>query len=312
VSESQSDDIAVPIREISRVTGVNSVTLRAWERRYGLLTPTRTAKGHRLYSLADIQRVKDIQCWLARGLAIGKVKTLLADDKINNSINVVHGDVWDENFQKLTTILHQLNRRKIELFLNELFVEYPLDLIADQLLAPFINKLQQPGYANITRLSFLNAVLGEHIASHQSHQRQNARGESVLVMKLNPDECDILPRILNYAFLINGYRAEYCGALPANEWVYAVEQLRPKVLVIYSDSVNRIVEVKNQLESAYIRFNIPLLVGGKITDLFASTAGDSAIISVGNNFQQILAGFSTYFPARSVIGVKEFVKNRVV
>ena len=31
-----------PIREVSRLTGVNPVTLRAWERRYGLIQPTRT------------------------------------------------------------------------------------------------------------------------------------------------------------------------------------------------------------------------------------------------------------------------------
>ena len=43
-----------PIREVSRLTGVNPVTLRAWERRYGLIQPTRTDSGHRLYSQADI------------------------------------------------------------------------------------------------------------------------------------------------------------------------------------------------------------------------------------------------------------------
>lgn len=39
----------LPIREVSRITGVNAVTLRAWERRYGLIVPHRTAKGHRLF-----------------------------------------------------------------------------------------------------------------------------------------------------------------------------------------------------------------------------------------------------------------------
>ena len=37
-----------PIREVARLTGVNPVTLRAWERRYGLIQPTRTESGHRL------------------------------------------------------------------------------------------------------------------------------------------------------------------------------------------------------------------------------------------------------------------------
>ena len=37
------------IGELARRTGVNPVTLRAWERRYGLLKPQRTANLHRLY-----------------------------------------------------------------------------------------------------------------------------------------------------------------------------------------------------------------------------------------------------------------------
>ena len=67
-----------PIREVSRLTGVNPVTLRAWERRYGLIQPTRTESGHRLYALADIERVRSILGWLDRGVAVSKVGRILA------------------------------------------------------------------------------------------------------------------------------------------------------------------------------------------------------------------------------------------
>jgi MerR family transcriptional regulator, light-induced transcriptional regulator len=82
-SESTSDptnlDLAdlYPIREVSRLTGVNPVTLRAWERRYGLLTPHRTESGHRLYSMADIDRVRAVTAWIERGVAVSKVATII-------------------------------------------------------------------------------------------------------------------------------------------------------------------------------------------------------------------------------------------
>ena len=50
----------LPIREVARLTGVNPVTLRAWERRYGLIVPQRTPKGHRLYSGAQIDQVRQV------------------------------------------------------------------------------------------------------------------------------------------------------------------------------------------------------------------------------------------------------------
>lgn len=66
-----------PIREVSRLTGVNPVTLRAWERRYGLILPTRTDSGHRLYSQADIDDIRNILGWLERGVAVSKVASIL-------------------------------------------------------------------------------------------------------------------------------------------------------------------------------------------------------------------------------------------
>lgn len=69
----------LPIREVARQTGVNPVTLRAWERRYGLVTPLRTTKGHRLYTLEEVARIRHILTWLDRGVAVGQVKGLLKE-----------------------------------------------------------------------------------------------------------------------------------------------------------------------------------------------------------------------------------------
>ncbi len=62
-----ADEGIYPIREVSRLTGVNAVTLRAWQRRYGLVQPARTEKGHRLYSEQDIRQIGEILSWLERG-----------------------------------------------------------------------------------------------------------------------------------------------------------------------------------------------------------------------------------------------------
>ncbi|EMJ5853212.1 TPA: MerR family transcriptional regulator, partial [Klebsiella aerogenes] len=43
------------IGEFSRLCGINATTLRAWQRRYGLLKPERTDGGHRLYNDDDVQ-----------------------------------------------------------------------------------------------------------------------------------------------------------------------------------------------------------------------------------------------------------------
>jgi DNA-binding transcriptional MerR regulator len=71
------DEGWLPIREVARQTGVNAITLRAWERRYGLIVPQRTPKGHRLFSSEHVQRILTILTWLNRGVAVSQVKPLL-------------------------------------------------------------------------------------------------------------------------------------------------------------------------------------------------------------------------------------------
>ncbi len=58
---------ALRIGEVARRTGVPVTTLRAWERRHGLLDPQRTDGGHRRYGLADVERVQQMQALLGDG-----------------------------------------------------------------------------------------------------------------------------------------------------------------------------------------------------------------------------------------------------
>lgn len=67
----------LPIRSVSQITGVNPITLRAWERRYDLIRPTRTPAGHRLYSQADIRTIKRIQELAESGMGFAQIASLL-------------------------------------------------------------------------------------------------------------------------------------------------------------------------------------------------------------------------------------------
>src|SRR5690349_18749854 len=80
-----TDDGALRIGELSKRTGVSPELLRAWERRYGLLRPTRSSGGLRLYDSADVGRVRLMQQHLAEGLAAAEaaaaaVRLAVGDD----------------------------------------------------------------------------------------------------------------------------------------------------------------------------------------------------------------------------------------
>ncbi len=78
--ESRDQEGLYPIRHVCAETGVNDVTLRAWERRYGLIRPQRTPKGHRLYSNEDIALIKRILELLEQGIPVSQVHRVLAEE----------------------------------------------------------------------------------------------------------------------------------------------------------------------------------------------------------------------------------------
>ncbi|MFT3773514.1 MAG: MerR family transcriptional regulator [Minicystis sp.] len=49
--------------------GVSTATLRAWERRYGVPSPARTASAYRLYSDADVQTIRKMRDLVQNGMA---------------------------------------------------------------------------------------------------------------------------------------------------------------------------------------------------------------------------------------------------
>lgn len=69
------------IGEVAVLCDINPVTLRAWQRRYGLLKPQRTDGGHRLFDDDDIERIREIKRWIENGVQVGKVKALLGGER---------------------------------------------------------------------------------------------------------------------------------------------------------------------------------------------------------------------------------------
>lgn len=135
-ASSSPEEGIYPIREVSRLTGVNAVTLRAWQRRYGLVQPARTEKGHRLYSEQDIRQIGEILSWLERGVSIGQVKGLLSEPQAQPV-----SDHWQQTLEQFSQALLAFNQRKVEAELNDLLASYPFELVRSRVLQPLVERL---------------------------------------------------------------------------------------------------------------------------------------------------------------------------
>ena len=67
------------IRAVADLTGVSTATLRAWERRYGVPTPSRTASAYRLYGDDDVALVSQMRDLVESGVAPAEAARVLRD-----------------------------------------------------------------------------------------------------------------------------------------------------------------------------------------------------------------------------------------
>ena len=131
-----------PIRTVSDLTGVNAITLRAWERRYGFFEPLRKASGHRLYTQKHIDLITRVVGLLEHGMRIGQVKAKLdAEDALAEKDHSGIGDRWSRYLERMTTAVIQFDESGLEAIYCEALSLYSVHEVTDHLITPLLKEL---------------------------------------------------------------------------------------------------------------------------------------------------------------------------
>lgn len=297
-----SDEL-FPIREVSRLTGINPVTLRAWERRYGLIQPTRTESGHRLYSKADIETVNRILDWIERGAAVSKVGKILARDEqqalaVRAERDTLEQAQWPQWQARLMQGVSAFDDRMLEQLYGQIVATYPLNVAFEGILMPLWSDLlrHQGHFGQASEWLFYDAFLRVQVL-----QRLKAACASPLprvLMAAIPGECRKL-ELLVAALLISrdDLAVKVLGVgQPFDELTLVCEKTRPQALIVFSNhSHNQ--DLPGRLSRLALTLDCPLFLAGAASDLAQDDLAGSAIGCLGNEgrlmqrrLQQFLSG----------------------
>jgi DNA-binding transcriptional MerR regulator len=128
---------ALRIGELSRRSGVSPELLRAWERRYGLLQPTRSAGGLRLYSPDDLARVQAMQHHLADGFAAAEAAVLASRTAGRNDESIATPAAKDE----LAAALASFDDADAHAVFDDLLARLSIDTILRDVVVPYLHEL---------------------------------------------------------------------------------------------------------------------------------------------------------------------------
>lgn len=277
-----------PIREVARLTRVNPVTLRAWERRYGLIQPTRTESGHRLYSMADIDRVRSILGWIERGVAVSKVGKILARTApLQTLSHIIPNELVQADYtqwqQQVQAVVSAFDEVQLEHVYGQIFSSYPLTVVFQDILLPLWKQLLQrhDAFGQTSEWLFLDGFLRSRVLQRLLLVRV-MQPRRVIVCALD-DQCRELELLVTALFLSSVDSAIQVLAIgqPFDELTLVCERVKPQALVLVSNHAPAL-ELPRRLNRLALSLDCQLMLAGDASDLVQENLAGSSIGCLGN------------------------------
>ena len=270
------------IGELSRRLGVSDYVLRAWESRYGLLQPVRSAGGFRLYSEADESRIRRMQAYLADGLSAAEAaRTVLREDEGAGAdqVRTVGPPLTDLTISELSAALGKaldaFDESAAQAVLDRLLSDLSLITVLRDVVVPYLAELGerwQRGTASIAQEHFASNVIRGRLAG-LARGWGSGHGPRAVLACPPGEQHDMGLMIFGIVLNRNGWRIDYFGAsTPVEELERSVEARRPD-LVVLAVTVPEILEPLRPELAALARRAPLALAGAGATPEIASAVG---------------------------------------
>lgn len=259
----------LPIRTVAELTGINPVTLRAWERRYNLVTPRRTPKGHRLYTKDDVDLIKQVLDLLDQGISISQVKPLLEQSPAEQQGGSFAdtGDVWKEYQQKMLDAVENFDEHALDRTYNDALSLYPVEVVNQHLVSPLlriIGERWKQRAAGIAEEHFFSVYLRNKLGSRIHHLNQRSSGP-LLMLACLPGEYHEIGLLLFALATVNfGYRVVILGSNTPLEQLPHVLKRQPFAGIVLSGSARPPRSLfEGELSELVENCAVPVFIGGR-------------------------------------------------
>lgn len=149
------------IHVVAELTGVPEPTLRAWERRYGIPSPERTASGYRLYSAQEVEQVREMRRLSEGGMAAAEAARLLLSGRTAAGADGdAPEDFYATTVESLLDSISRFDDAGLETQLRKLMFLGSTATILDRVLVPVLHELGRRWHQGEI------SVAQEHLASH--------------------------------------------------------------------------------------------------------------------------------------------------
>jgi MerR family transcriptional regulator, light-induced transcriptional regulator len=252
------------IGELAKRTGVSPELLRAWEQRYGLLQPTRTAGGFRLYSAADEARVQRMQRLVSGGLAAAQAARLILSggEPAPRTVSA-SATILDDEAGELAASLDRLDEQAANTALDGLFSAYTVETVLKDVVLPYLHRLGEQWEAGEV------SVAHEHFASNLIRGRLlglargwgQGRGPSAVLACAPGEQHELGLLAFGVALRRRGWRITYLGTdSPIGAVADIARSVQPAVVVLLSMNPDNLLDHAPEIE--HLANQVPVMIAG--------------------------------------------------
>jgi MerR family transcriptional regulator, light-induced transcriptional regulator len=241
------------IKTVVHVTGITPATLRAWERRYGVLAPGRSEGGYRLYSERDIATLVWLKDQVDAGVAISRAVALLEmhhqagdEPELRVKLDLAAGQpvvAASEGVRNARTIADDLinalmafQEAEADVLLGEAFSLHPVELVLEQIITPTLVEIGERwhgGEATVVQEHFATALLRQRLTALFDVYSNLPSGPLAITGSAPSEWHDVGILLVSLTLRRHGWRVIYLGQnVPANHLNREIGRQRPSLVCL--------------------------------------------------------------------------------
>ena len=276
------------IHRVAKLTGLSKDVIRVWERRYGLVKPSRSANRYREYSDPEVALLRFVKAQMEQGSTIGALAaegrdSLVARMQVATPVAAEEQQPHDRLLDELIGSLDPLDKAGFERRLNGAVAVFPFEEALQRILLPLqrrVGELWHQGQLNIAVEHYVTKLIQQKMFSVMSQLPVNEFGPRVVIGCPERESHEIGAQAVAYIAATRGCHVYYLGPnLPSSDLRAFCDRVKPDLVLLSITEIKSDAEARHQLkELEVVSAYWPVAVGGQgaraIGDLLRDTKID--------------------------------------
>lgn len=276
------------IKNLEDISGINSHSIRMWERRYNLFEPSRSIGNTRHYDLKSLQKLLNISLLKKEGYKISKIAALSDSEILTITQNIVDkASKQDKTIAQLKIAMYSFNATLFEQSYQEALLTRSFEEVFKNIFLPFLNFLGlywQTNTITIAHEHFISNLIIQKIQLNIALLNVPSTPNSTLtyILFLPEEEMHEIGLLyLHYILLSRGHHSIYLGRSVPLKDLATLKSLYSKIIWVG----NFIILPNNNKLNSYFKEVEKVLLGN--THQFWAVGSSLSEYALGNNIPNL-------------------------